>query len=52
VKRSRVVLHTVAWGRLKTTSHAKVVARALGRRISLDEKVWQKFGDGFKVFGS
>src|SRR5262249_35545323 len=51
VKRSRVVITTGGLGRTEDDITRKVVARALGRRLSLDEKVLEEIRARFQSFG-
>jgi len=51
VKRSRVVITTGGLGPTEDDVTRKVVARALGRRLSLDEKVLEEIRERFRSFG-
>lgn len=51
VKRSRVVLTTGGLGPTEDDITRKVVARALGKRLSLDEKVLEEIRQRFRSFG-
>jgi len=51
VKRSRVVLTTGGLGPTEDDITRKVVARALGKRLSLDEKVLAEIRERFRSFG-
>src|SRR5580765_1442958 len=51
VKRSRVVITTGGLGPTEDDITRKVVARALGRRLSLNEKVLEEIRERFKSFG-
>ncbi|HXI62187.1 MAG TPA: molybdopterin-binding protein, partial [Pyrinomonadaceae bacterium] len=51
VKRSRVVLTTGGLGPTEDDITRKVVARALGKRLSLDEKVLEEIRERFRAFG-
>jgi len=51
VKRSRVVLTTGGLGPTEDDITRKVVARALGKRLSLDEKVLEEIRERFRSFG-
>ena len=51
VKRSRVVITTGGLGPTEDDITRKVVARALGRRLSLDEKVLEEIRQRFRAFG-
>src|SRR5207245_7994049 len=51
VKRSRVVITTGGLGPTEDDITRKVVARALGKRLSLDEKVLEEIRERFKSFG-
>lgn len=51
VKRSRVVITTGGLGPTEDDITRKVVARALGRRLSLDEKVLEEIRERFRSFG-
>lgn len=51
VKRSRVVITTGGLGPTEDDITRKVVARALGRRLALDEKVLAELRERFKSFG-
>lgn len=51
VKRSRVVLTTGGLGPTEDDVTRKVVARALGKRLSLDEKVLEEIRERFRSFG-
>jgi nicotinamide-nucleotide amidase len=51
VKRSRVVLTTGGLGPTEDDITRKVVARALGRRLSLDQKVLEEIRERFRSFG-
>ena len=51
VKRSRVVITTGGLGPTEDDITRKVVARALGRRLSLDEKVLEEIRTRFRNFG-
>ena len=51
VKRSRVVITTGGLGPTEDDITRKVVARALGRRLSLDEKVLNEIRTRFQSFG-
>src|SRR5438876_12115294 len=51
VKRSRVVLTTGGLGPTEDDIDRKVVARALGRRLALDEKVLTEIRERFQSFG-
>jgi nicotinamide-nucleotide amidase len=51
VKRSRVVITTGGLGPTEDDITRKVVARALGRRLALDEKVLAEIRERFKSFG-
>src|SRR5882724_1191565 len=51
VKRSRVVITTGGLGPTEDDVTRKVVARALGRRLILDEKVLAEIRERFKQFG-
>ena len=50
-KRSRVVLTTGGLGPTEDDITRKVVARALGKRLSLDEKVLEEIRERFRSFG-
>src|SRR5438093_1466663 len=50
-KRSRVVITTGGLGPTEDDITRKVVARALGRRLALDEKVLAEIRERFKSFG-
>src|SRR5881392_4012215 len=52
VKRSRVVITTGGLGPTEDDITRKVVARALGRRLSLDEKVLEGIRARFQSFGA
>jgi nicotinamide-nucleotide amidase len=51
VKRSRVVITTGGLGPTEDDITRKVVARALGKRLSLDEKVLEEIRERFRSFG-
>ena len=51
VKRSRVVITTGGLGPTEDDITRKVVARALGRRLALDEKVLAEIRERFQSFG-
>ena len=51
VKRSRVVITTGGLGPTEDDITRKVVARALGKRLSLDEKVLEEIRKRFQSFG-
>ena len=51
VKRSRVVITTGGLGPTEDDITRKVVARALGKRLSLDEKVLEEIRERFRRFG-
>jgi nicotinamide-nucleotide amidase len=51
VKRSRVVITTGGLGPTEDDITRKVVARALGKRLSLDEKVLEEIRERFRAFG-
>src|ERR1051326_1508098 len=51
VKRSRVVTTTGGLGPTEEDITRKVVARALGKRLSLDEKVLEEIRERFRRFG-
>jgi nicotinamide-nucleotide amidase len=51
VKRSRVVIATGGLGPTEDDITRKVVARALGRRLSLDEKLLEEIRTKFQTFG-
>jgi nicotinamide-nucleotide amidase len=51
VKRSRVVLTTGGLGPTEDDITRKVVARALGKRLALDEKVLEEIRERFRSFG-
>src|SRR5437588_9935534 len=51
VKRSRVVITTGGLGPTEDDSTRKFVARALGKRLSLDEKVLAEIRERFRSFG-
>src|ERR1043166_3646864 len=51
VKRSRVVITTGGLGPTEDDITRKVVARALGKRLSLDEKVLDEIRERFQSFG-
>src|SRR6266704_7074693 len=51
VKRSRVVISTGGLGPTEDDITRKVVARALRKRLSLDEKVLEEIRERFKSFG-
>ncbi|HEX7722090.1 MAG TPA: competence/damage-inducible protein A [Pyrinomonadaceae bacterium] len=51
VKRSRVVISTGGLGPTEDDITRKVVARALGKRLSLDEKVLEEIRERFRSFG-
>jgi nicotinamide-nucleotide amidase len=51
VKRSRVVLTTGGLGPTEDDITRKVAARALGKRLSLDEKVLEEIRERFRSFG-
>src|SRR5215831_4316133 len=51
VKRSRVVITTGGLGPTEDDITRKVVARALGKRLSLDEKVLEEIRAGFRSCG-
>src|SRR2546430_1336982 len=51
VKRSRVVITTGGLGPTEDDITRKVVARALGKRLSLDENVLNEIGARFQSFG-
>src|SRR2546423_11848259 len=51
VKRSRVVITTGGLGPTEDDITRKVVARALGKRLSLDEKVLGEIRERFRSFG-
>ena len=51
VKRSRVVITTGGLGPTEDDITRKVVARALGKRLSLDEKVLEEIRARFRSFG-
>jgi nicotinamide-nucleotide amidase len=51
VKRSRVVVTTGGLGPTEDDITRKVVARALGKRLSLDEKVLEEIRERFRSFG-
>jgi competence/damage-inducible protein CinA-like protein len=51
VKRSRVVITTGGLGPTEDDITRKVVARALGRRLTLDEKVLADIREKFRCFG-
>src|ERR1700752_4012746 len=51
VKRSRVVLTTGGLGPTEDDITRKVVARALGKRLSLNEKVLEEIRERFRAFG-
>src|SRR5437773_11053058 len=51
VKRSRVVITTGGLGPTEDDITRKVVARALGRRLTLDEDVLAEIRERFKSFG-
>src|SRR5437867_12601227 len=51
VKRSRVVITTGGLGPTEDDITRKVVARALGRRLALDEKVLAESRERFQSFG-
>src|SRR5215471_9688406 len=51
VKRSRVVMTTGGLGPTEDDITRKVFARALGRRLSLDEKVLSEIRERFRSFG-
>src|ERR1044071_4968896 len=51
VKRSRVVITTGGLGPTEDDITRKVVARALGKRLSLDEKVLEEIRERFQSFG-
>jgi len=51
VKRSRVVITTGGLGPTEDDITRKVVARALGRRLTLDEKVLVEIRERFRSFG-
>src|SRR5438477_12755858 len=51
VKRSRVVITTGGLGPTEDDITRKVVARALGKRLSLDEKVLAEIRERFQSFG-
>src|ERR1044071_5860807 len=51
VKRSRVVITTGGLGPTEDDITRKVVARALGRRLSLDENVFEEIRARFQSFG-
>ena len=51
VKRSRVVISTGGLGPTEDDITRKVVARALGKRLSLDEKVLAEIRERFRSFG-
>ncbi|HEY0348563.1 MAG TPA: competence/damage-inducible protein A [Pyrinomonadaceae bacterium] len=51
VKRSRVVISTGGLGPTEDDITRKVVARALGKRLSLDEKVLAEIRERFRGFG-
>src|SRR5213592_4595693 len=51
VKRSRVVITTGGLGPTEDDITRKVVARALGRRLSLDERVLEEIRERFRSFG-
>jgi nicotinamide-nucleotide amidase len=51
VKRSRVVITTGGLGPTEDDITRKVVARALGRRLTLDEKVLAEIRERFRCFG-
>src|SRR3989440_6600792 len=51
VKRSRVVITTGGLGPTEDDITRKVVARALGKRLSLDEKVLAEIRERFRSFG-
>ena len=51
VKRSRVVVTTGGLGPTEDDVTRKVVARALGKRLSLDEKVLEEIRERFKGYG-
>src|SRR5215468_4289428 len=52
VKRSRVVIATGGLGPTEDDITRKVVARALGRRLSLDEQVLEEIRKRFQSFGA
>src|SRR5215831_3921329 len=52
VKRSQVVITTGGLGPTEDDVTRKVVARALGRRLSLDEKVLAEIRERFRSFGA
>ena len=51
VKRSRVVITTGGLGPTEDDITRKIVARALGKRLSLDEKVLEEIRTRFRKFG-
>ena len=51
VKRSRVVITTGGLGPTEDDITRKVVARALGKRLALDEKVLEEIRERFRSFG-
>src|SRR6184192_1063690 len=51
VKRSRVVITTGGLGPTEDDITRKVVARALGKRLSLDERVLEEIRERFRSFG-
>src|SRR5712691_963856 len=51
VKRSRVVITTGGLGPTEDDITRKVVARALGRRLALDEAVLAEIRERFQTFG-
>lgn len=51
VKRSRVAITTGGLGPTEDDITRKVVARALGKRLSLDEKVLEEIRERFRSFG-
>src|SRR5438874_2684132 len=51
VKRSRVVISTGGLGPTEDDITRKVVARALGKRLSLDERVLEEIRERFRSFG-